>query len=131
MTSIAHRFLTIFLVGTMVLLTSFCPCAMASQAAMRSNKVTACCMNKAHDGKVPVGDQNHTPCKLCCSSRSVDAIPPVQIDVYIAHLDLFAFSPMLAYFTAAPAFNLQCVHVITTAVDSPTSLLRLHCALLI
>ena len=132
MTSFAYKFLTGLLIATTLLMANFCPCAMASQAtAAQGPKVMACCMNEVHGGKTPAGNHDNTSCMLCCASRSSGATKPVQIKAPSPQFSLFIFQPVLVHFNPATISEPNELRSFETFIDSPKSLLRLHCALLI
>jgi hypothetical protein len=131
MTSFAYKFVAAFLIAITLLMMNICPCAMASPAAAAQNtQVMPCCKNEA-PSKTPAGDHDNTACKRCCSARASEATKTAQLEAAAPQFFLFTFTPVLITIHPAPISEPNIWRYFEIFSNSPSSLLRLHCALLI
>jgi hypothetical protein len=131
MTSFAYKFVASFLVAITFSMSSVCPCAMASQdVAAQNAQVMPCCGNEAPN-KTPAGNHDNSACKRCCSARASETTKPTQFEAPAPQFTFFTFPPVLMAVqpTLISAPNARYSFVSFPHVSS--SLLRLHCALLI
>jgi hypothetical protein len=130
MIGIGYKFLGTVVALIVLAVTVICPCAIGIFGGSGQGRPVMSCCEHHEDGGKPAKDSGEDACKAFCSTRAFDVSKSVKVDVSPSQLVGIVMMPVaITGLAVAPAHQVagdfQLPHSLAT------SLLRLHCALLV
>ncbi|MGN6368278.1 MAG: hypothetical protein ACTHN5_08475 [Phycisphaerae bacterium] len=132
MTGFGHKIFAMMVSLVVLAAMVVCPCAVGIFSDVGHGRVVmSCCEHSEKGGGQPGKDMGDTACKAYCSTRVMDHVKSVAVDMTPTHFVGVAVVPVMTAAVGVPVVGRWDGWESGLPREAARSLLRLHCALLV